>query len=590
MNRILLICLVLLLIVPTFSLAGVIGPARVRLVDGDVLFRTPDSGEWLPAAVNTPLDEGDAIWCPDTTKAEIQLADGSIVRIDENSQLDLLANEDGFTHLHLASGRVYIRTSQTVANNSLQIDADDTTVLPDARTRLRLDMLPNNQEDVSIFKGSAYVEGNGNRTKVRAGEHIALEEGHSALLSLNPPDKWESWNMDRDRELSRSAKSDSHLPEELRGYSSELDSNGRWVSVPEYGMVWRPTVILSDDWAPYRSGRWIWKGDDYVWISYESWGWVPYHFGRWAVVAGFGWCWVPPVRGDVYWGPGYVGWYRTGSHIGWTPLAPGELFYGRRHYGRHSVNITSNPVNTRNIVYRNRRVRGGMVVLPQNDFLRGRVVSHPSSVSTSISVSISAGSPRIQPLRETRMPIIKQTPPRVALPRIEHRDNRELRQRYPRIVPEAGSERRKHQTVPATPAVQPQSVPSRHDERRQRSTTPQTFPQSVPSPSGAVPQRIEQIKQTPPPAGGKPSPTTPQPREERRHNSTVSPVAIPPVTVAPSGVTPQPIEKSRRESQPRELKEKKIWRVTTPEEGRDQDQRERGHREREHRERERRDR
>ena len=316
MKQIIWLCLAVALIIPTYSIAGVIGPARVRLVDGEIMFRTPDTDEWLPTSINTPLDEGDAVWCPDGAKTEIQLPDGAIVRLDGGSQLDLLANDDGFTHLHLASGRLYVRTTQTSMLNSLQIDADDTTVLPDARTRLRLDMLPNSQEDVAIYKGAAYVEGNGNRTKVRAGEQIALEEGHSEILPLNEPDSWEEWNMERDRALSRDAKAESHLPDELRNYSTELDANGRWVNVPEYGMVWQPSATLSDDWAPYRNGRWLWKGDDYVWISLENWGWAPYHFGRWAVISSFGWCWVPPTRGDVYWGPGYVGWYRTGSNVG----------------------------------------------------------------------------------------------------------------------------------------------------------------------------------------------------------------------------------------------------------------------------------
>ena len=192
-----LLFLAVILIIPSVCTAGVIGPARITMINGDVMFHTPDSGEWLPVSVNTPLDEGDSLWTSSGSRAEIQLADSSLVRIDSGSQLYLIADEDNFTHLHLASGRLYLRTSPNTGSNSLQIDADDTTVLPEARTRLRIDMLPNGQEDVSIFKGTAYVEGNGNRTQVRAGDHIALEEGHSELLPLNPPDNWEKWNRDR---------------------------------------------------------------------------------------------------------------------------------------------------------------------------------------------------------------------------------------------------------------------------------------------------------------------------------------------------------------------------------------------------------
>jgi len=591
MKRIIPICLFVLLALPTWSLAAAIGPARVSYLHGEILFRSPDAEEWLPATVNTPLDEGDALWCPEESRVEIQLPDGSIVRLDGGSQLDLLANEDGFMHLHLASGHLYLRTAQITQENSLQIDSDDSTVLPSGRTRLRIDMLPNSLEDVAIIKGSAYVEGNGSRTRVRAGEHIMLEEGHNEILTLAPADSWELWNLDRDLAQSRSNKTVSYLPEELRGHAAELDANGRWVKVPEYGMVWRPTVIFSGEWAPYRSGRWIWKDDDYVWLSAEEWGWVPYHYGRWTVVSGFGWCWVPPVRGDVYWGPGYVGWYRSGSQVGWTPLAPGEPFYGRRNYGPKNINITNVTINSNTVVYRNRSHRGGVTVLPQNDFLRGRSAIRQPSRTQSMSVSISVGSPRIQPLRETRMPIVRQTPPRVAPPRIEHRDSRELRERFPRVAPAPAADRRRQQTSPVTsvpippsgrtPQVrekqlphpvapgerparqeqhQPQTAAPRHDERRQGAPPPQAppHPGQPTTPVQPVRQQRDERRQeaAPPRAVPQPSqPTVPviqpqqpvrQQRDERHQGVTPPPAVSHPVRpAAPLAQPQQPVRQQR---------------------------------------------
>ena len=583
MKRIFFVCLLVVLALPTWSLAAAIGPARVRFVDGDALFRAPDADEWLPVTVNTPLDEGDAFWCPDGSRAEIQLPDGSVVRLDGGSQLDLLANEDGFTHLHLASGHLYLRTAQTTRDNSLQIDADDTTVLPSARTRLRIDMLPNSLEDVAIIKGSAYVEGNGNQTRVRAGEHILLEEGHSEVLPLNQADSWELWNMDRDLTQSRSVKADSYLPDELRSNAAELDANGTWVNVPEYGAVWRPTVIISDDWAPYRDGRWIWRGDDYVWLSSETWGWAPYHYGRWAVVNGIGWCWVPPVRGDVYWGPGYVGWYRTGSHVGWTPLAPGEVFYGHRNYGRHSVNITNVNISNTTIVYRNRTKTGGLTVIPQNDFLRGRTAPHQPFKNPSVSVSVSVGSPRIKPLRETSMPVVKQIPPRVLPPRIEHNDNRDLRNKFPRVTPEQPKDHRRQQpppfaAVPAAPAGRtPQTKEKQNDfpviEPAERTPSPDKRP-----PQSTPPQRDER-RQAAPPADNRNHPAANTSRGEGRQNTTIVPTAIPPDTS-----TPQRVEQQQRGSATKEKQRKKVWKVTTPENGTEKDSREKDNRGKERRE------
>jgi hypothetical protein len=529
-------------------MAGIISPARIMLADGDVMFRSPDSEEWLPVSVNTPLDEGDAVWVSDGARTELQLTDGTILRLDGGSQLELIAIEEDFTHVHLASGRMYLRTSQNAVKNSLQIDADDTTVLPDARTRFRIDMLPNHQEDVAIFKGTAYVEGNGSRTKVRAGDHLALEEGHSELLALNPPDNWELWNSERDRSLSRATTVESNLPDELRPYSGELDAYGNWVNVPEYGMVWRPTVILSDDWGPYRSGRWIWKENDYVWISYENWGWAPYHYGRWAAVNGLGWCWVPPARGDIFWGPGYVGWYRNGSHVGWTPLAPGETFYGRRNYGRHSVNITNTAANTGSVIYRNRDAHGGFSLLLQSDFQRGRTTFQKPADNRAVSVSVSLGAPRIQPVRESRMPIIKRTPPKVAPPVIGHQDSRELRERFPRVAPATEKQRRPQPsavtTTPAAPiGIHRPDAPSisrQNDDKR---------PRTPPQPNANNQGRREQ------------------------------PAAVQADKPAPPSVSPRPGEAARQENHPREPKQKKVWKVKTTEQGSEKDQEERDNKE-----------
>ncbi len=49
--------------------------------------------------------------------------------------------------------------------------------------------------------------------------------------------------------------------------------------------------------------------------------------------------WIPPVRGAVYWGPGFVGWVYTPSYVSWVPLAPGDIYYGYGYYGPNSVNI-----------------------------------------------------------------------------------------------------------------------------------------------------------------------------------------------------------------------------------------------------------
>src|SRR6202012_5551823 len=120
----------------------------------------------------------------------------------------------------------------------------------------------------------------------------------------------DSWNIDRDRTI-RDADSWSHTNRYYVG-SENLDGNGTWQTVPEYGPVWSPAV--APGWAPYRAGRWVWEpGWGWTWVSYEPWGWAPYHYGRW-FRGGHGWAWYPGVYGrPYYWSPALVGFFGWGS-------------------------------------------------------------------------------------------------------------------------------------------------------------------------------------------------------------------------------------------------------------------------------------
>ncbi|HSW63155.1 MAG TPA: hypothetical protein VLH56_07595 [Dissulfurispiraceae bacterium] len=119
-----------------------------------------------------------------------------------------------------------------------------------------------------------------------------------------------------------------------------------------------------------------------------------------------GWFWVPPVTREVYWSPGYVGWVRTSDYVGWVPLAPGEIYYGRGNYGRNSVNITNININQVNItnVYRNADVNNGATLVRRSTF----ATASPKIVDVDQSVirqkiftrdNISIGTPEIKPTR-----------------------------------------------------------------------------------------------------------------------------------------------------------------------------------------------
>jgi hypothetical protein len=360
-----------------------------------------------------PLVEGDRIWVPEGGRTEIQLRDGTFLRLDENSALEILTIESESFQFYLTEGRTYINF-KGLKGSLLQMDTPLSSIRAYDRSLYGVDVTREGNTDISVFQGSVSVESREGSTWVNAGKTLSLREGNYAELApLGPPDEWESWNRQRDRKLVSQRPPSRYLPEELYPYANDFEGNGSWVYTSGYGYVWRPTVVVSVGWAPYRIGRWVWIRGDYVWISYEPWGWVPYHYGRWAFVASIGWCWVPPPRGAVYWGPGFVGWVHTPTYVSWVPLAPGEIYYGHGYYGPHSVNITNiniTNIQIQKVVYKNIHVHNAVTVIHHDTFVTGRKVEVKVRENPFLKEKISIGRPNIKPEKTTMIPIVKEIP------------------------------------------------------------------------------------------------------------------------------------------------------------------------------------
>lgn len=412
-KRIVISLIFLILLVPVCAGASDLGGMRFSFIRGDVQVRTDDADDWVPASINMPLREGDRIWVPEDGIAELQMKDGSYLRLADRSALEILTLDRDSYQTYLTEGRLYANFRGS-RDSLLQIDTLTSSVRAHERSKFMVDVPERGPVNISVLQGEITVENRESRIKVASGEALSLGEGaYSEKSTLGAPDEWERWNWERDREIAERRPPSRHLPEELQPYSNEFYDNGRWVYTPDYGYVWTPTVSVSVGWAPYRSGRWVWIGGDYVWVSYEPWGWIPYHYGRWTFAVSIGWCWVPPARGAVYWGPGYVGWVYTSRHVAWVPLAPGEIYYGRGHYGPHSVNVTNvNITNVRvdKVVYKNVRVNNAVTTVNHDTFVRGKPADARVKENPFLTERIHAGRPPIKPEKTSTMPVVRDVP------------------------------------------------------------------------------------------------------------------------------------------------------------------------------------
>lgn len=361
--------LLAMLLFPAVAFSEDLGLMRLSLIQGDVQAIIQNSPtDWEPAAINMPLNDGDRIWVPEEGRTEIQVRGGVYVRVDEKSSIDIITVNADSAQYYMDHGHAYINNRQG-GIKIVQVDTPLSSVRIYDNSIMMIDVLEGGTLEVQVLKGYVYAENKEGNTKVAAGSALTIrDDGSAEIAPIGRPDYWEKWNLDRDKELAVWSESSRYLPAALHEYSSDFDTHGRWVYVNDYGYVWNPTVTAVE-WAPYREGRWKWIRGHYVWISHEPWGWAPYHYGRWFHATETGWCWVPPKTDDIFWSPGYVGWTNTQEHVGWVPLAPGEIYYGYGFYGPTSVNITN--VNINRIVvkqYRNANVQNGVTIVHRNDF------------------------------------------------------------------------------------------------------------------------------------------------------------------------------------------------------------------------------
>lgn len=369
------------------------GVARIGLINGDVSMRRGDNGDWMAAAVNSPLVVYDQVATGANSRVEVQFDYATLVRLGGDSEIRLSQLENRKYQVQLGRGTAMISVVAD-AGSEMELDTPNVAIRPGRRAMVRVTVTLDGQSEITVREGEAEVASTKGVERVQSGQTMLVRGGQDdpefQMARAAAWDSFDRWNQDRDQRLERSS-SYQYVSRDIYG-AEELDGYGRWVSVAPYGWVWTPTVV-DPGWSPYSYGRWSWV--DYygwTWMSYDPWGWAPYHYGRWFHQAGYGWCWFPgPIHHRHYWSPALVAFFGFGGHsgfsigigfghVGWVPLAPYEPYYrwwGRRHYQGHGNIHIVNHINIRQR-YRNARVERGVHRIGAEDFVRGRAGRHAS--------------------------------------------------------------------------------------------------------------------------------------------------------------------------------------------------------------------
>jgi hypothetical protein len=300
--------------------------ARVRFLEDVLNVERPAEGTALTAWLNAPLVPGDRIWTG-AGRAEIELADSSVIFLDADTRLELrsLADYDNRYErtnlLALRHGAIRIDNRDGGdADSVFQIDTEAGSVylLSGGSIRIEADT---GETTVSSYSGVAEFSGDGGSVLVRSGQRAAVAIGAV-------PDEPRRFNTGRSDDFDRyhderiaaalgdgpAAVETEQVPVEVRPYVRELSFYGTWTTMAPYGVVWRPA--FASGWSPYVHGSWAWYPTGWVWVSSDPWGWAPYRYGRWDYAAPVGWFWVP---GRV-WSGAWVSFAVSSGYVGWCPL------------------------------------------------------------------------------------------------------------------------------------------------------------------------------------------------------------------------------------------------------------------------------
>jgi len=391
--------------------------ARLSYAHGTVSFNPAGTDDWVSAVVNRPMTTGDKLWTDNDSRAELHLGSAAI-RLSSNTGFSFLNLDDHMSQIRVTEGTLNVRVRRLEGDEAFEVDTPNLalSILRPGNYKINV----NEAGDTTVVlvrEGEGEVTGGGSAYTVHpkeVGTFSGTDQLDADVEGLGEDgDDFDSWCGDRDRREDHSTSS-RYVSTDVIGYE-DLDDNGGWRPVPEYGTVWFPHVTVVG-WAPYRYGHWALISPwGWTWVDDEPWGFAPFHYGRWVVVGGV-WGWVPcPPRpvGVVYvrpvYAPALVAWvggphFSVGIGIGgggvgvaWFPLGPRDVYCPSYHVSQryvenvnisnttvinqtHITNVYNNvyvnkTVNVTNVTYQNQAAQNAVTATSHQAFTSAQPVS-----------------------------------------------------------------------------------------------------------------------------------------------------------------------------------------------------------------------
>ena len=223
---------------------------RIAHIEGQLLRYVPEEEDWVVAAENTPFGDYDVLYSSEDAKAEIIMPNNTLMRIGEETQVQLIELKSELTEVEVSSGSARFYNNGSKSDIKATTPFGDLVVPPEASCDLYLD---DDQAEVITLKGSVEFTKTGT-----GGSHEVLANSSSLIVTAdrviaaagNVDSKWNKWNSARDRlwneRMQSRGVSEKYLPVGLQDEAYTLEKQGRWENVyyeGSYNYFWRPLYV-----------------------------------------------------------------------------------------------------------------------------------------------------------------------------------------------------------------------------------------------------------------------------------------------------------------------------------------------------------
>ncbi len=290
---------------------------HVSFVDKEAFVLKSGEDRALQAVVNLPLVPGDIIYTESRGRCEIQFDNGTLMRLDKNTELKLdtilsksLTTKGKITTLQLKKGGIF-SMNQVYNEEIFQVITPTAAVKMIKRSTIYLKVNDDGETrgfvkrgKVGILYGSDHKSGK--KEYASAGKGFMVTKDYDFKADIMEKDvEFTAWNIYINKKFKELHYGKSKVPAVIYRRSPGIvhfaekwsTRFGVWEYNELFGYVWKPFADVFQANRPFRDANYVRVKGELVLVPNQPWGWAPAHLGTWFFSKTDGWIWIP---GDAF--------------------------------------------------------------------------------------------------------------------------------------------------------------------------------------------------------------------------------------------------------------------------------------------------